>query len=426
MALGTSLDEAVRPLNDSTFDVVLLGDGGEPNEQVWSPFSAALAGRPLVLLGAALPPLAREAGITAYECLPEPATRAQLSAAMMRAGDHRRVLSENRRLRGQLRLESRLDEIVGLDGGLRSLAERLVRVAATELAVLVRGDTGSGKNLVARTVHRESPRADAPLAVLRCRALPSGMIDSELFGTDGAESVGGPCAGRLEQAHGGTLIIDEIAELPPSAQARLVSTLEAGEVQRLGAQRTRPANVRLVCTSNEDLEKRVREGHFRQDLYYAISVATLDIPPLSARRQDVAALVEHVLRRAFPKRPPRVHQGTLAVLESYAWPGNVRELQNVLRRSFVVSGQGTVLPEHLPAHVQAAFGDRLPERLDEESLKPYQRVDASSIRPLEECERELVLRAVELCRGNLSEAARRLGIGRTTLYRKLERYGVST
>jgi two-component system response regulator AtoC len=324
---------------------------------------------------------------------------------------------------------SGLDRIVGasppilrLKGEIQRLAqsERQMAADAAPPPVLVIGETGTGKELVARAVHFESPRAAAPFIEINCAAIPAHLIEDELFGhergafTDAREMK----RGLFEVADRGTLFLDEIGDLAPELQPKLLKVLETRSFRRLGGTREMQVDVRLVAATNRDLQAEVRAGRFREDLYYRLSVFPLLVPPLRERsREDVLELAHRFLReigRRHPSSPTELSGKALEVLAGYAWPGNVRELRNVLERALVLaSGSDRIEPEHLPPTLK---GPGAPRAAREEP----------SILPLEEVERRHIERTLFLLGGNRTSAAEKLGISRSTLHTKIQQYGLES
>jgi len=324
-----------------------------------------------------------------------------------------RLAEENERLRAQLDRRDRLGPLVGASPAMQEVYRKIEEMAPTGFPVLVLGESGTGKELVARTLHRHGPAPDGPFVAVNCAALPASILESTLFGHEKGAFTGADRArpGLVERAHGGTLFLDEIGELPPEIQAKFLRVLETREVQRLGAAAPRPVDFRLVAATNRDLQEEVREGRFREDLYYRLDVLRIALPPLRDRIEDLPLLVEHLLGKLEESFGPlRVHPETLARLASWRWPGNVRELENVLRRLALRARAGVIGPEALAA--------------DPEMAERFGVTAAPGPTRLEEAEREAIRRALELTRGHRERAARLLGIGRATLFRKIRRYGL--
>ena len=307
------------------------------------------------------------------------------------------------------------------------------RAASTNVSVLLLGETGVGKERFARTLHEMSARKDAPFVAVNCAALPDELIESELFGVERGAFTGAHAsrAGKFERAHGGTLFLDEVGELPLPAQAKLLRVLQEGEIERLGDERTRKVNVRLVAATNVDLQKAVNAGSFRRDLFYRLNVYPVTIPPLRERSGDIPALVEAMVRRfetLHGKRIAGLSDKAMHALKLHAWPGNVRELENVLERGVILAPQnGLIEVEHLfmgpvttlaQEHALGAGGEL------EEAQRPTQDLAAAVLASgiaLEEFEQRLLQRAVEQANGNLAAAARLLGMTRPQLNYRIKK-----
>jgi len=304
--------------------------------------------------------------------------------------------------------------LVGQSPAMRALAARLERLAASDTTVLVQGETGTGKERVAEALHLAGPRAQAPLVTVDCGALPAGIIESELFGHEKGAFTGAVAsvAGAFERARGGTLFLDEVGELPLDLQPKLLRALESRSVRRLGGARALPIDVRIVAATNRDLQLEVAAGRFREDLYYRLAVVTLTVPPLRERIEDVPLLAAHFARDLAADPARILTPDALAALCRHAWPGNVRELRNTLERAIALAE-----PVRLEARAQAPESAAAPIDLGVPLRLGKQRlVDAY--------ERAYVTALIAECKGNLSEAARRAGIERISLYRLLDRHGL--
>jgi formate hydrogenlyase transcriptional activator len=327
---------------------------------------------------------------------------------------------ENALLREELRQIRKDGRYVAESPEMRLVMERLKLVAPSDTTVLIRGETGTGKEGLARAVHDFGPRFGAPFVAVNLGAIPETLIESELFGHEKGAFTGATRrkAGKFEQAEGGTLFLDEVGDAPPAVQVRLLRVLQEREVQRVGGTEPVPVNVRVVAATNRDLEAMVRAGTFREDLYYRLNVFPILLPPLRERREDIRPLARWFLSRhaaAMHRKPPEVPEAAFRALEAYPWPGNVRELENFLQRALILSpGPVLVLPElpgttaSSPAPVSAASGPAVPRPWDEEM-------------------RDLLTRALEACEGRVygpAGAAALLGLKPTTLQGKLKKYGV--
>ncbi len=293
------------------------------------------------------------------------------------------------------------------------------KVAPTNASVLILGESGTGKELIAEAIHKASPRAKAPFVKVNCAALPEGLLESELFGHVKGAFTGAvrDRAGRFEQADRGTLFLDEVGEVPPHTQVKLLRVLQNREIERVGEGRSRPVDVRLVTATNADLDDAVARGTFRDDFYFRLKVISIRVPPLRERRGDIPALAEH-FRQMYSERHGRAVVGiapeAMDVLRGYDWPGNVRELENTIEAAVVLTEGDTVLPEVLPEEVG---GEQRVEDLPEGDVI---RIPAGTSLP--DAERTIILDTLTRTGGNKTAAARILGIGLRTLYRKLEQY----
>ena len=305
--------------------------------------------------------------------------------------------------------------IVGSSHAMQELFQVVRRVAPSRHPVLVTGESGTGKELIARELHRISGRA--AFVAVNCAALPENLLESELFGHEKGAFTGADRErpGLFEAADGGTLFLDEIGELPLALQPKLLRALESGEFRRVGSSRTRSASVRLVAATHRNLDEEVREGRFREDLFWRLNVFHLHLPPLRERAADIPLLAEHLAQRADPGRagaPRRISPEAMALLVAYPWPGNVRELRNALERAAALAAHDAVRAEDLPPRIRAAGHTAL--LINRAS---------NQMAPLRDLERAYILEILRQTGGNKSRAADILGLDRKTLYRKLEEYG---
>jgi DNA-binding NtrC family response regulator len=318
--------------------------------------------------------------------------------------------------------------MVGDTPAMHELFKQIGAVAGRAMPVLVLGETGSGKELVARAIHAHGPRAGGPFVAINAAALPDTLIESELFGFEKGAFTGADRRkpGRFEEAHGGTLFLDEIGEFPPAAQAKLLRFLDDPVVTRLGGGEERRVDVRLITATHRDLQELVQRGQFRADLLYRLNVARLRVPPLRERREDIPALAAHLLSLLNPEPRtvnPFLSDEALARLKQYDWPGNVRELRNVLQQALLVARDGVILPGHLPPLTMPLPGDdalarRIGAGIDGAGEFAYDAV----MLPVE---RELLRQIMERHGGNLSRAAEHLGLHRATLRSKLRQHGLA-
>jgi len=314
----------------------------------------------------------------------------------------------------QVSYERRFEQIIGNSPALEAVLEQVERVAPTDSTVLIEGETGTGKELIAHAIHNISSRCGRRFVRLNCAAIPLDLLESELFGHEKGAFTGAIAQkiGRFELADKGTLFLDEVGDIPPALQPKLLRVLQEQEFERLGSTRTHQVDVRLVAATNRDLTEMVNRGQFRSDLYYRLNVFPVLLPPLRARREDIPALVTHFVE-IFGKRMGRqietIPPETISALSSYQWPGNIRELQNLVERAVILSRDG-VLPNPLPTAATKAV------------------VVSTAATTLKESERALILRTLEGVRwviGGPKGAAAKLGLKRTTLIHKMQKLGIS-
>jgi DNA-binding NtrC family response regulator len=346
----------------------------------------------------------------AYDYLTKPLRLPDLEVRVQKACEKARLAGRKRQWVEHIAYESARFRLVGSSPEMQKVVQLIQKVAPADTTVLVRGATGTGKELVARALHYNSPRRDRPLVTVNCAALQETLLESELFGHEkGAfTSAQQTKRGLVEVAEGGTLFIDEVAELGPGLQAKLLRVLEDGLFRRVGGTQEMHADVRVVAASNKPLDQYLRAGRFREDLYYRLNVVAVELPPLRQRRQDIPALVEHFLAsRAVGPGPCRLDGAALRALLQYDWPGNVRELANVLERAQILAHDRLITPDDLPEPIAGFAPDTAPE------------ADPLSLREVERCHAMQVLRREK---GNKVRAARVLGISRRALYRLIEKY----
>jgi DNA-binding NtrC family response regulator len=351
--------------------------------------------------------------VGAFDYLLKPFKLQSVLPVLMRAMEVRRLRVDNRQLRRyveRLAFESPQYRLVGSSPSLQKVIQLIEKVAPTSATVLVRGPSGSGKELVARALHFNSPRKDKPLVTINCAALQETLLESELYGHEKGAFTGATQAksGLIEVAEGGTLFIDEVAEMAPGLQAKLLRVLEDGHFRRVGGTHERHADVRVIAATNKPLEAEQKAGRFREDLYYRLNVVAVSLSALRERREDIPELVEHFLatRPVGPTRH-RIRPEAMKLLIRYDWPGNVRELANVIERAQILAEGDTITPDDLPDTVTAAAVDAIEE-------SPYS---------LAASERRLLHEALRHTNGNKLAAAKALGISARTLYRMLDRYG---
>jgi len=301
----------------------------------------------------------------------------------------------------------------------------IARVAPTESRVLITGESGTGKELVASAIHRHSARGSKPFVTVNSAALPRDLVESEMFGHERGAFTGATerRQGRFELADGGTLFLDEVGDLGPEAQAKLLRVLESGVVERVGGERPFAVNVRVIAATNKDLQHGVRQGLFREDLWFRLNVLPIHIPPLRERPEDIAPLVRHFAARCAARlgRPVKFDAGAVPLLAAYSWPGNVRELANIIERMAILA-TAELLTATDVARVLPADGTAPTVTADSGDDAPWRDIALSET--LDRYERELIAKALSVARGNVAEAARRLLTDRANLYRRMRRLGI--
>jgi DNA-binding NtrC family response regulator len=347
----------------------------------------------------------------AYDYLTKPFRSSDLEIHVQKAFEKVQLQRRERQWLQHLSYESPRYRLVGSSPAMRKVVALIEKVAPTDATVLIRGASGTGKELVARALHTNSPRCTHPLVTINCAALQENLLESELFGHEKGAFTGAVAskAGLVEVAEGGTLFIDEIGEMAPGLQAKLLRVLEDGHYRRVGGTQERNADVRVVAATNRDLAEEIKSGRFREDLYYRLNVVSIYLPPLRERRNDIAELVEHFLTTR-PVGPIRSHIDAEAMkaLSAYSWPGNVRELANVLERAQILAENHHITLEDLPESIASASSAALDSAADP--------------RHLSEVERRHVRSVLQEEKGNKVQAARALGISRRSLYRLIEKY----
>jgi len=355
----------------------------------------------------------------AYDFLTKPVHPDELSLVVARALDHLRLIEEVRALRANLNQKYGFENIRGNSDALLHVLDVAARAARTNSTLLIRGETGTGKELLARAIHFNSARKDGPLITINCGAIPRDLLESELFGHKKGAFTGavGEKKGKIEMADGGTLFLDEIGEIPPELQVKLLRLIQEGEIEKIGSELGHHVDVRIIAATHRDLQAMIEDGTFREDLYYRLAVIPLVLPPLRERVEDISDLVQCFFAKSQQKngRPNLVMPpALLPYFARYRWPGNVRELENAVERVVVLTRGDEVTLHDLPEFLRE-------ERAGVDALEiglPPQGIS------LEAIEKELILKALEKCHWNQTHAARYLDISRKTLIYRMERHGI--
>ena len=347
----------------------------------------------------------------AFHYVNKPMDLEELKVNLKKALENQKVLTENKYLKEQLEEKYKDLKIIGESKAIREVLSTVARVAKADSTVLIRGESGTGKELVARAVHSLSQRASQKFISLSCAAIPESLLESELFGYEKGAFTGATRRkeGRFELADSGTLFLDEIGDLSLETQVKLLRVIETQEFERLGGKETIKVNVRIISATNQDLERKIKEKSFREDLYYRLNVVSIFIPPLRERKEDILPLVEHFIQKYNQKTGKKIQGITREakdILFSYPWPGNIRELENVIERAIVLS-RGEAIDKPDLAYLCFLKAEQFPSDFS-----------------LRELEKNQILKVLEKTNGNLSQAAELLGIHRNTLRLKMKEYGI--
>jgi len=348
----------------------------------------------------------------AHDHIVKPFTRREIVKIVEQAVRMRTLMVENLNLKTQLETQREYRLVVGDSRAMKQVCDLIEQVADSQSAVLICGETGTGKELVAHAIHHNSSRRDKPFISVNCGAMPEGLIENELFGHERGSYTGatGQQKGKFERADGGTIFLDEVGELTPAAQAKLLRVLQEGEFERIGGTETFYVDARVIAATNRDLEELVADGNFREDLFYRLNVVDISIPPLRARREDIPILANHFVSK-YSEREKRsitgISEKAMSTLMAYSWPGNARELENVIQRAIVLT-KNDVLDT-----------DVLPERLMKNGT-PKGSVTIPLGIPMSEVENLMIIKTLETTKGNKDLTAQILGLSRRTIYRKLD------
>jgi two-component system, NtrC family, response regulator AtoC len=406
---GRSVAEALALLDRHDFEVALLdlmlpdGSGLDVLQRI---VDEELPTEAIILTGYATVDTAlRAMKLGAYDYLTKPARVDEMEVLVEKAAEKARLRRENVALRTRLERQEPIPGLITQDPGMRDLLATLERVASTELPVLIVGETGTGKELVARALHQRSPRRSQPFVAINCGAVPETLIESELFGYEKGAFTGalGRKPGLFEVADHGVLFLDEIGDISALVQVKILRALETKEFYRVGGMRSVRSDVRVVAASNKDLEREIESGRFRQDLYYRVDGITLRLPPLRERPDDIALLSRHFLDRFAPGK--RLSRSALDVLQAHSWPGNVRELQMAMQRAAALAAQDVIEPDDIPLRGQAR--------------QDWTTGAARAGLSLEDVERHYIQAVLDANQGHRGRTAKALGLDPKTLYNRL-------
>ncbi len=356
----------------------------------------------------------------AYDYVTKPLDFEELVLVVHRAMERQNLLEEVRHLRSALDQRYGFEGIIGRAKSFLRVLDQAARVAQHDSTVLIHGETGTGKELLARAIHHNSRRRTKPFITINCGAIPKDLVEAELFGYIRGSFTGALTtrAGKIEAADEGTLFLDEIGELPLDAQVKLLRVLQQGEISKIGASETTRVNVRVIAATHRNLQAMIEDGTFREDLYYRLAVVPLHLPPLRERKEDIPELVEHLFQKAKKRHAiseVQLAPSILPHLVAYRWPGNVRELENVVERLLVLSSHESIQEEELPEEIRRVLPNVSSFLID----LPDEGIS------LEGVERELIVRALERFNGNQTHAAKYLDISRRTLIYRIEKYGLA-
>jgi len=356
----------------------------------------------------------------AYDYLTKPLDFEVLKLSLERALEHTGLKEENKYLKDKLSADYDLKNIIGRSKPMKELTDMLAIIAPSEATVLITGESGTGKELIAKSIHHNSNRRDYPLVIVNCTALTETLLESELFGHEKGAFTGADKRreGRFMNANKGTIFLDEVGETSPTMQAKLLRVIQEREIQRVGGEETLSVDVRILAATNRNLQVDIKEGKFREDLYYRLNVVTLNVPPIRDRQDDIPLLAQYFVEKYAEKNHKRVKAFSplaMDMLLKYKWPGNVRELENTIERAVILLPGDCITEKELPSNITEPYSE------SRDWVEPPKVLAAN--RPLEEVEKEAILATLEATGGNKSETARRLGINRKTLHKKLKDWG---
>ncbi len=416
-------NKAVSEVKNQFFDLILMDVrmAGMSGIEALKQIKKLSPGIPVIIMTAyASVDTAREALKSgAHDYLTKPLDIDELNLILHRALRHHQLEQENLFLKERLGDRFNFGSIIGNSAPMRRLFEALGQVAPSEATVLLTGESGTGKELIANAIHQNSPRNRRPMIKVNCAALPETLLESELFGHEKGAYTGATSRsrGRFQLAHRSTLFLDEISEMSPATQAKILRALQEKEIEPVGGETTLVIDTRIIAATNKNLEHQVKEGRFREDLYYRLNVVRIEIPPLRKRTEDIPLLAEFFLKRYVEKNRKLIKGFTpraLDLMMRHDWPGNVRELENLVERGVIMARGDRITPEEFPSAMR-----------DRESGDTQPSTESTAGKTLKEAEREIILRTLEEEGGNRTQTAKILGISRRTLQLKLKEYGIN-
>lgn len=421
VTLAGSSEEAISLIKDRNFDIAIVDIRLNSNDDGIGVLKVAKTVSPdmeviMLTAHASVDTAVESMKLGAYDYINKPVNFEELELIIYRALEKRELAASVKSLQTQLKHWYGTDNIIGNTPIMKSIIANIERVALVKSAVLITGESGTGKELVARAIHARSPRSNKPFIAINSAAIPEELQESELFGHVRGSFTGAvrDKKGIFEEAHGGTVFLDEIADASLSTQAKLLRFLENGEIRRVGENKPIYVDARLIAATNKDLSKAVEQGTFREDLFYRINVIQIHLPPLRERKDDIPMLVEYFMLKYSlenGKEISRISPEALSILMEYSWPGNVRELQNAIQHAVAFTRGNVLTPDSLPLHIRNVKGDILSEA-------------KKSQMTLHELEKLYITQVLEDSSWNCEKAAKKLGIGKATIYRKIRKYGI--
>ena len=432
VTLADGQDSALNLLEQGFYDVMYLADAlaGDAYFNLLLHVTSNFAETSVICLAspASIAGAVEAVRLGAFDYLPDPCLPEELLASLEDVMEYRQMRRENKQKRVSQEQIYDVESIVGQSGPMQDVFRLIHKVAATDATVLILGESGTGKELVARAIHHHSARSDKPLIPVNCGAIPEDLLESELFGHEKGAFTGAVKSkpGRFELANGGTIFLDEIGDMSPSLQVKLLRALQEHQFERVGGTRTIETDIRVIAATHRDLRKKVEDGTFREDLYYRLNVIPINVPPLRERRGDISLLCRYFLNRLSQRKgfeEKRLQPEVLEGLMRYNWPGNVRELENLLERMVILANGPVLMVEDLPPKLREFKSGGLPVSAPAAGMDlPENGLDFNNA--VDDFERNLILQALEKTGWVKNQAALLLGLNRTTLVEKIKKKGL--